>query len=64
VGLLCVGLFAEEDRGEGWTKGQSGIFRGGTFYLLKVQFLAAVCISIWAASVTFILLYVINNPNI
>jgi len=58
VGLLCVGLFAEEDRGEGWTKGNAGIFRGGSFYLLKVQSLAAVYISVWAACVTFILLYV------
>lgn len=57
-GLLAVGLFAEDDRGAGFTKGHYGIFRGGTWHLLSIQLLACVCITVWAILITFTLLWV------
>lgn len=57
-GLLAVGIFAEDDKGAGFSKGNAGVFRGGSGYLIGVQLLACVCISVWAVGITFILLFV------
>ncbi|XP_060076769.1 putative ammonium transporter 3 [Ylistrum balloti] len=55
-GLLVVGLFTEKDNLENLTLGRSGLVHGGGFYLLGVQTLAAVVLTIWAALCTLILL--------
>lgn len=55
--MLAVGIFAAKDRLEGFSR-YDGLVHGGGFYLLGVQLLACVCCSIWASSVTFILIYV------
>lgn len=61
VGLICVALFAEDDKGAGFSNGRAGLFRGGGTYLLKVQLFASLCISVWAAAITFVLLWVCMN---
>ncbi|CAH1778551.1 unnamed protein product [Owenia fusiformis] len=55
-GMISVGLFASYDPIENMSKGQNGLFRGGGFYLLGVQLLACVCITIWSACMTLLIL--------
>ncbi|WAR00244.1 AMT3-like protein [Mya arenaria] len=55
-GMLSVGLFAATDTIENTTQGRSGVFHGGGFYLLGVQLLAAVVITVWSGVVSAILL--------
>ncbi len=58
--MIAVGLFAEKDLLEGLSE-RSGLLHGGGFYLLGVQLLASICLSAWAASVTFALIWLINR---
>lgn len=55
-GLLVVGIFTENDMLENLTLGRSGVLHGGGFYLLGVQVLAAITLTVWAAICTFLLL--------
>lgn len=57
-GMIAVGLFAEDDNRLQFTNGNSGLFKGGGFYLLGIQLLSCLCIAVWSASITFILLFV------
>ncbi|XP_050725760.1 putative ammonium transporter 3 [Eriocheir sinensis] len=59
--MIAIGLFVQADTLEGMTNGYSGLFRGGGFYLLGVQSLACLCISVWSMSATFIILYLIDK---
>ena len=60
-GMLAVGLFAEEDKLESFSR-YAGLFHGGGFYLLGVQLLACVCFTAWASTVTLLLIWVSNMP--
>lgn len=63
-GTICVGLFAiiEPDNlpHGGLTRGQTGLFKGGGFYLLGIQMLAVLCVSLWSGFTTWFLLASIN----
>ncbi|XP_043188394.1 putative ammonium transporter 3 isoform X2 [Amphibalanus amphitrite] len=60
-GVLAIGLFVDADSLEKITNGRAGLFKGGGWHLLGVQTLCCVCIIIWSAVVTFILLFLINK---
>lgn len=59
-GVLAVGLFAENPYPLDTTRGRSGLFHGGGWYLLGVQFLACVCLASWSIVTTFILLWIVD----
>lgn len=59
--MLAVGLFAENPKPLGTTSGRDGLFQGGGWYLLGVQALTCVCLSLWSMLVTVILLWLINK---
>ena len=58
-GMIAVGLFAEKDLLEGFSA-HAGLFHGGGFYLLGVQFLACVCCTVWSGTSTFLIIKVIE----
>ncbi|XP_013397780.1 putative ammonium transporter 3 [Lingula anatina] len=60
-GLLAVGLFVEIDYLEDMTKGHAGLFKGGGMYLLGVQSLAVICIIVWSAALSVLMLYAIHK---
>ncbi|XP_046399246.1 putative ammonium transporter 2 [Ischnura elegans] len=60
-GLLAVGLFASDPQLLDTTRGESGLFHGGGWYLLGVQMLSAVCYVTWSSVLTFILLWCIDK---
>ncbi|CAN8013920.1 unnamed protein product, partial [Ixodes persulcatus] len=60
-GMLAVGLFVEMDTLLRLSKGGTGLFRGGGWYLLGVQALAVLIISVWSCVATFIILWAINH---
>ena len=62
--MIAVGLFVDEDTIENYTSGRKGLFKGGGLYLLGVQILAVVSITIWSATVTFLLLKVEWFPSL
>ena len=57
-GLLSVGIFSRRFPHEDGYSRYDGLLHGGGAYLLVVQTLASLVLIAWAASVTFILLYV------
>lgn len=59
-GVLCVGLFAKSPTPLDTTNGRSGLFYGGGWYLLGVQFLTCMCLISWAMITTLILLWFVN----
>ena len=62
-GMIAVGLFAEKDLLEGFSA-HAGLFHGGGFYLLGVQFLACVCCTLWSGTTTFLIIKVAElQPN-
>ncbi|XP_069136680.1 putative ammonium transporter 3 [Argopecten irradians] len=60
-GMMAVGLFAENDSLENTTRGLSGVFHGGGFYLLGIQLLSVVCLIVWSALTSFLLLMIIKH---
>lgn len=60
-GVLAVGLFADNPIPLDTTKGRSGLFKGGGWYLLGIQTLSAFCLACWGICSTLMLLYVINK---
>lgn len=60
-GVIAVGLFADNPIPMDTTKGRSGLFKGGGWYLLGVQALSALCLVCWGVCSTFLLLYVIDK---
>ncbi|CAN7988308.1 unnamed protein product, partial [Ixodes hexagonus] len=54
-GMLAVGLFVERDTLLRLSKGGTGLFRGGGWYLLGIQALAVLIISVWSCIATFII---------
>ncbi|XP_031564624.1 putative ammonium transporter 3 [Actinia tenebrosa] len=59
-GLIAVGLFAEKDTLENLSE-DYGVFKGGSWKKLGVQLLATVVVSVWSATVTFIVLIIIDR---
>lgn len=59
-GVIAVGLFAE-NVSLGTTSDRTGLFIGGGWYLLGVQSLAALCLTVWGLVTTFIILFVIDK---
>lgn len=59
-GVIAVGLFAESvPLSE--TYARAGLFMGGGWYLLGVQTLAAVCLTIWGMVSTCLLLFLVDK---
>lgn len=51
-GVIAVGLFADNPIPLETTNGRSGLFKGGGWYLLGVQCLAALCLLCWVRNLT------------
>ncbi|XP_063217736.1 putative ammonium transporter 3 isoform X5 [Bacillus rossius redtenbacheri] len=60
-GVLAVGLFADNPRPLQTTSGRSGLFKGGGWYMLGVQSLSVLCLSTWAITTNYILLWFTNK---
>ncbi|XP_072937578.1 putative ammonium transporter 2 [Epargyreus clarus] len=60
-GVIAVGLFADNPIPMETTNGRSGLFKGGGWYLLGVQALTGVCLTVWGALVTMALLWLIDR---
>ena len=61
-GMVIVGFLVENDPTiEDYDRGNTGLFKGGGFYLLGVQLLACLCIIVWSGAITFILLVAIRQ---
>lgn len=60
-GVIAVGLFADNPVPLETTKGRSGLFKGGGWYLIGIQSLSALCLACWGICSTFLLLYIINK---
>ncbi|XP_013108282.1 putative ammonium transporter 2 [Stomoxys calcitrans] len=60
-GVIAVGLFADNPIPLDTTKGRSGLFKGGGWYLLGIQCLSALCLTCWGICSTFLLLYIVNK---
>ncbi|KAF9420623.1 hypothetical protein HW555_003170 [Spodoptera exigua] len=61
LGVLAVGLFADNPIPMETTNGRSGLFKGGGWYLLGVQSLTGVCLVAWGILVTITLLWCIDK---
>lgn len=59
-GVIAVGLFADNPIPLDTTNGRMGFFKNGDWYLLGIQCLSALCLTLWGCCSTFVLLYVIN----
>ncbi|XP_066155328.1 putative ammonium transporter 2 isoform X1 [Euwallacea fornicatus] len=60
-GVIAVGIFAQNPYPLNTTSGRSGVLRGGGWYLLGIQSLAALCITAWGICSSIILLWFINK---
>lgn len=60
IGVIAVGLFADNPVPLDTTNGRMGFFKSGDFYLLGIQALSALCLTCWGICSTFFLLYIIN----
>ena len=54
-GLISVGIFAAKDNSEIYCK-HNGLLHGGGGYLLGVQLLSVIAMTIWAMIATFLIL--------
>ncbi|XP_066968319.1 putative ammonium transporter 3 [Macrobrachium rosenbergii] len=59
--MIAIGLFVKADQLLQMTNGNSGLFRGGGFYLLGIQALACLCVAMWSMSTTYIILKIIDK---
>ncbi|EEC19427.1 ammonium transporter, putative [Ixodes scapularis] len=60
-GMLAVGLFLDATRYQGLRYHRRGLFKGGGYQLLGIQFVACITIIVWSSGVTFIVLKLINK---
>lgn len=60
-GVIAVGLFADNPVPLATTNGRQGLFKGGDWYLLGVQCLAALIQTVWGLVATYLLLWLINK---
>lgn len=56
-GTIAVGLFADERFG----KGPNGLFFGGGFDLLVIQFLGTLLAFLWSFSISFLIFYIMDK---
>lgn len=61
-GVVAVGLFAEAVP-LGTTNGRAGLLLGGGWYFFGIQSLAALALTLWGISSSFILLFIIDKIN-
>lgn len=61
VGVVAVGLFADNPIPLETTNGRAGLFKGGGWYLLGIQSLSALCLTCWGICSTFLLLWIIDK---
>lgn len=59
-GVVAVGLFGQSVPLSD-TYSRAGLFMGGGWYLLGVQCLAALCLFMWGAISTFVLLFLVDK---
>jgi Amt family ammonium transporter len=60
-GVIAVGLFSDNPIPLETTSGRKGLFKGGGWYMLGIQSLAAFCLCSWGILSTFVLLWIINK---
>ncbi|XP_011065917.1 PREDICTED: putative ammonium transporter 3 [Acromyrmex echinatior] len=60
-GVIAIGLFADNPHPLDTTSGRKGLFKGGGWYLLGVQSLSALCLSIWSFFSSITLLWIIDK---
>lgn len=60
-GVIAVGFFADNPVPLATTNGRMGLFKGGDWYLLGVQCLAAFVQTVWGLLATYLLLWLINK---
>ncbi|XP_034951880.1 putative ammonium transporter 3 [Chelonus insularis] len=60
-GLLAIGLFADNPHPLNTTSGRSGVLKGGGWYLLGVQSLTLLCLTVWSFFSSLILLWIVNK---
>lgn len=61
IGVIAVGLFADNPIPLETTNGRAGLFKGGGWYLLGIQSLSALCLACWGVCSTFLLLWMIDK---
>ena len=59
-GMIAVGLFARKDEIAGGFSQYDGFVWNGETYLLKIQLLSALLLTVWAMSSTYVLLFLID----
>ncbi|XP_044002704.1 putative ammonium transporter 3 isoform X2 [Aphidius gifuensis] len=59
-GLLSIGFFADNPGAINTTSGRSGLFKGGGYYLLGIQSLAVLTLTVWAFTSSVMLLWFVN----
>ncbi|XP_020291656.1 putative ammonium transporter 3 [Pseudomyrmex gracilis] len=60
-GVIAIGLFADNPYPLDTTKGRKGLFKGGGWYLLAVQSLSALCLTVWSFISSVVLLWIVNK---
>lgn len=60
-GVLAVGLFADNPIPLATTNGRRGLLKGGGFYLLGIQCLTVLVLTLWGLCATYLLLWLINK---
>ncbi|XP_011506354.1 PREDICTED: putative ammonium transporter 3 [Ceratosolen solmsi marchali] len=60
-GVMAIGFFADDPHPLNTTSGRKGLFKGGGWYLLGVQLLTGVCLSVWSFTSSVILLWIIDK---
>ena len=59
--MLSVGLFVDQDSVMNLNKGNIGLFHGGGGYSLGIQALSCLCVVVWGAITSLMLLVVSRN---
>lgn len=59
--VLSIGFFADNPIPLDTTNGRLGLFKGGGWYLLGIQALTSLCLTIWGVLSTYLLLWIIDK---
>ncbi|KAM0737359.1 putative ammonium transporter 3 [Formica fusca] len=60
-GVIAIGLFADNPYPLDTTSGRKGLFKGGGWYLLGIQSLSVLCLTVWSFVTSVLLLWVIDK---
>ncbi|XP_076241966.1 ammonium transporter isoform X2 [Calliopsis andreniformis] len=60
-GIIAIGIFADDPHPLTTTSGRKGLIKGGGWYLLGVQCLTVVCLTLWSFCTSIILLWFVNK---